>query len=387
MTDDSATSSPKVGLVYSKDYVQSCCQWPRMPGRALYVQSLIDAYGLREDVVTLAPKRASAEQLCKFHSKAYVACLKAENDGCEEGTDEADLEAFGLSHDCQPFEGLFDYACSVAGGSLTAADALAKGACGVAINWEGGWHHAHRDEAAGFCYVNDIVLAALHLQESGLRRVLYVDLDLHHGDGVEEAFSRSTDVMTVSFHKNSPGFFPGSGRVEDCGQGKGRFFALNIPLLDGACDETFCNLFSSVMSEVRDRFAPSVVICQCGCDALIGDPMDCFNLTPDALCRCVRFLQSWQVPLLLLGGGGYNGANTARCWTLLTAKVTGKQLDNNIPEHKFFHLYGPDFTLRIPPGNRRDCNTKEHTEASLRTIRGYLANINPPINTADKYKI
>ena len=115
-----------------------------------------------------------------------------------------------------------DFALTCAAGSLTAAALLLERRVRVAVNWSGGWHHARRDAAAGFCYVNDIVLA-VHRLQAGFRRILYVDLDVHHGDGVEDAFSSTDKVLTLSIHKMEPGFFPGTGACNEVGFGKGRF--------------------------------------------------------------------------------------------------------------------------------------------------------------------
>ena len=137
---------------------------------------------------------------------------------------------------------IFNWYDHVLGGSLAAAESLIKRECQVAINWGGGWHHGQRDEASGFCYVNDIVLAIQHLRQE-FDRVLYVDLDVHHGDGVENAFSFSPKIFTFSIHKFEAGYFPGSGNIADIGQGKGKFYSLNIPLKDGIDDATYVYIF------------------------------------------------------------------------------------------------------------------------------------------------
>ncbi|KAK2140531.1 hypothetical protein LSH36_1323g00026 [Paralvinella palmiformis] len=158
-----------------------------------------------------------------------------------------------------------------------------------------------RDEAAGFCYYNDVVIAILKLRER-FNRVLYVDLDLHHGDGVENAFCVTQKVMTVSFHKYSTGFFPGTGSVSDIGLGRGRYYTVNVPLKDGIQDEQYIRIFTKVISAVQNQFQPEVVVCQCGADGLINDPMDSFNLTCHSYVQCVLYLMKWGLPLLILGG-------------------------------------------------------------------------------------
>jgi len=321
------------------------------------------------------PRWASVSELSAFHSVDYIKCIEkiTSCEDCEELEDLASSE-YGLGFDCPVFDDLFSCMSVVAGGTLTAAEMLNKKECNVAINWQGGWHHAQRDEAAGFCYVNDVVLGILKLREK-FERVLYVDIDLHHGDGVEDAFSFTSKVMSVSFHKLSPGFFPGTGSCLDVGEGKGKYYSVNVPLKDGITDKPFLEIFSRVMSEVRMSFKPSAVVCQCGVDTLAGDPMASFNLTQNGIGECVRYLMNWNLPLLLLGGGGYNVNNAARCWTYLTAVALNQQLPLDIPEHEYFPAYGPDYQLNISPGRRHDMNTKEDLVNLLNTVSGNLKRI------------
>lgn len=146
-----------------------------------------------------------------------------------------------------------------------------------------------------------------------LQRVLYVDIDIHHGDGVEEAFYTTDRVMTVSFHKFGD-YFPGTGDVRDIGYGSGKYYSLNVPLDDGIDDESYQSLFKPIMGKVMEVFRPGAVVLQCGADSLSGDRLGCFNLSIKGHAECVRYMRSFNVPLLLLGGGGYTIRNVARCW-------------------------------------------------------------------------
>lgn len=146
-----------------------------------------------------------------------------------------------------------------------------------------------------------------------MQRVLYVDIDIHHGDGVEEAFYTTDRVMTVSFHKFGD-YFPGTGDVRDIGYGKGKYYSLNVPLDDGIDDESYHCLFKPIIGKVMEVFRPGAVVLQCGADSLSGDRLGCFNLSIKGHAECVRFMRSFNVPLLLLGGGGYTIRNVARCW-------------------------------------------------------------------------
>lgn len=145
------------------------------------------------------------------------------------------------------------------------------------------------------------------------QRVLYVDIDVHHGDGVEEAFYTTDRVMTVSFHKFGD-FFPGTGHIKDVGVGPGKNYALNVPLNDGMDDENFRGLFRPIIQKVMEVYQPDAVVLQCGADSLSGDRLGCFNLSVKGHADCLRFLRSFNVPLMVLGGGGYTIRNVARCW-------------------------------------------------------------------------
>ena len=146
-----------------------------------------------------------------------------------------------------------------------------------------------------------------------LQRVLYIDIDIHHGDGVEEAFYTTDRVMTVSFHKFGD-YFPGTGDLRDLGYGKGKYYSVNVPLNDGIDDDSYQSLFKPIISKVMEVYQPGAVVLQCGADSLTGDRLGCFNLSVKGHAECVRFVRSLNVPLLLLGGGGYTIRNVARCW-------------------------------------------------------------------------
>ncbi|XP_077682161.1 histone deacetylase 8 isoform X3 [Eretmochelys imbricata] len=299
--------------------------------QASMVHSLIKAYSLLDHMRIVKPKVASMEEMASFHTDAYLQHLKKVS---EEGDDDhPESVEYGLGYDCPTTEGIFDYAAAVGGASITAAQYLMDGKCKVAINWPGGWHHAKKDEASGFCYLNDAVLGILRLRQK-FDRILYIDLDLHHGDGVEDAFSFTSKVMTVSLHKFSPGFFPGTGDVSDIGLGKGRYYSVNVPIQDGIQDEKYYQICETVLKEVYMAFNPEAVVLQLGADTIAGDPMCSFNMTPVGIGKCLKYILQWQLATLILGGGGYNLANTARCWTYLTGVILGRTLPSEIPDHE-----------------------------------------------------
>uniref|UniRef100_A0A8I3PJC3 Histone deacetylase 8 n=2 Tax=Carnivora TaxID=33554 RepID=A0A8I3PJC3_CANLF len=342
------------------------------PHQASMVHSLIEAYALHKQMRIVKPKVASMEEMATFHTDAYLQHLQKVS---QEGDDDhPDSVEYGLGYDCPATEGIFDYAAAVGGATITAAQCLIDGMCKVAINWSGGWHHAKKDEASGFCYLNDAVLGILRLRRK-FDRILYVDLDLHHGDGVEDAFSFTSKVMTVSLHKFSPGFFPGTGDVSDVGLGKGRYYSVNVPIQDGIQDEKYYHICESVLKEVYIAFNPKAVVLQLGADTIAGDPMCSFNMTPVGIGKCLKYILQWQLATLILGGGGYNLANTARCWTYLTGVILGKTLSSEIPDHEFFTAYGPDYVLEITPSCRPDRNEPHRVQQILNYIKGNLKHV------------
>ena len=270
------------------------------------------------------------------------------------------MQRFNLGEDCPIFEGLFDFCRLYTGGSLDGAARLNQGLSDIAINWSGGLHHAKKTEASGFCYINDLVLAILELLKRHAR-VLYIDIDIHHGDGVEEAFWLTDRVMTVSFHKYGD-FFPGTGDLKDIGAGAGKYYSVNVPLHDGMDDANYQRLFKPVIQKVMDMFQPGAIVLQCGADSLASDRLGCFNLSLDGHAECVRFVKSFGVPLLVTGGGGYTKQNVARCWALETGVLLDRQLKEDIPEHPFYWEYYADANhkLRVHPNTAMDNNNTKN---------------------------
>lgn len=170
-------------------------------------------------------------------------------------------------------------------------------------------------------------------------RVLYIDIDIHHGDGVEQAFYTSNRVMTVSFHKYTGDFFPGTGKLEDNGMGLGKYFSLNVPLRDGIDDEMYLTIFKTVIEDTVTAFRPTSIVLQCGADSLGCDRLGAFNLSIAAHGECVNFVRKFNVPLLVLGGGGYTVKNVGRCWAYETAVLVGASVPDELPRT----IYDPFF--------------------------------------------
>merc|ERR1719481_1644373 len=160
---------------------------------------------------------------------------------------------------CPIFDGLFEFCQISSGGSVGGAFKLNNRTSDICINWSGGLHHAKKAEASGFCFVNDIVIAINELLRH-YPRVLYIDIDIHHGDGVQEAFYLSDRVMTLSFHKYGQNFFPGTGDLFEIGSGPGRYYSVNVPLREGIDDDSYLSVFKPVISSVVQYYQPSVIV-------------------------------------------------------------------------------------------------------------------------------
>jgi len=277
------------------------------------------------------------------------------------------MQRFNVGEDCPIFDGLWEFCGSYTGGSVGGAQQLINGGYDIALNWAGGLHHGKKHEASGFCYINDCVLAALELLKFK-HRVLYVDIDIHHGDGVEEAFYTTPRVMTVSFHKYGD-YFPGTGSLEDIGCHSGKGYSVNVPLQNGCDDETFRYIFDKVMELVLSQFQPDAIILQSGADSLSGDRLGCFNLSLDGHSHACRYLRTKGIPLLAVGGGGYTLRNVPKCWANETGELVGVVLDPQIPERcKYYSYYAPDHLLMVRTSNMANLNNRQHTEGILKTV-------------------
>ncbi len=367
--------SADVAVVYSAAYVRVLDKHPAHGNRNTLWASLCKHYGLwkREDRIRLVePTRATRSALEEFHTDEYLDFIDSDLTRNSKQADAA-RKAFGLVDDCYVFEGLRDYMLWVTGGSLTAARELTSRRARVAVNWGGGRHHAMPGKASGFCYVNDIALAALRLSDA-FGPVLYIDIDVHHGDGVEKAFWHSDEVFTLSFHRHGPGFFPGTGCSRSRGAGAGALRNLNIPLLPGVTDRQYVSLFSKVLAAVAGRFRPRAVIMQCGCDGLARDRLGGdFNLTTRGIAACVHRCLQLKLPTLLVGGGGYHPPSAARCWAQLTAIAARLKLPSQIPTHEYSERYAPSFELhtRAVPG-RQNFNTQQSLNDLAAHLRGFF---------------
>jgi len=278
------------------------------------------AQGLDASITPCTPVSASPAALERFHTHDYVQRVIRQS---------ARGEGFLDLGDTPAFPGIHEAACFVVGSVLDAVERLLTGACTRAFVPIAGLHHARRDSAAGFCVYNDCGIAIETLRRvHGVRRIAYVDIDAHHGDGVFYAFEDDPDLLFADLHEDGRYLYPGTGAADETGRGAAAGSKLNIPMPPGAGDEAFRAAWTRVERFI-ERQAPEFILFQCGADSIDGDPITHLRYTPDAhrqaaasLCRLAdRYSQG---RLLAMGGGGYDRDNLGRAWSaVLAALIAG----------------------------------------------------------------
>lgn len=265
---------------------------------------------------------ATPDQLARFHDRDYIAAVQQAE--AEQMVSLATAERYNLGRNGNPVFGeVFRRPAAACGGSLKAAELMRDG--GIVYSPAGGTHHGRPNRASGFCFFNDPVLAILAMLDQGLGRVLYVDIDAHHGDGVEAAFAGNPRVLTISIHQED--LWPRTGRVEDRAGGS----AVNLPVPAGFNDTEMACLMDQVVVPLGRDFAPAAVVVQGGADALADDPMSALTLSNRALWGAVRAVMALAPRLLVLGGGGYNPWSVARAWTGIWATLNGFAIPERLP--------------------------------------------------------
>jgi acetoin utilization protein AcuC len=328
LLEAAAEYTTRTAFVYSPQYAEYDygSDHPLEPGRARETAELCRRYGLLDrpwmDVVE--PQPATLEDMAMFHDLEYLAALKEANDGLFR---ERMIE-FGLGTvDCPVFTGVYDYSALVAGGTLLAANLASKDGYGLAFNLAGGFHHAQRRNAEGFCYVNDVVIAIRHLLSEG-HRIVYLDLDAHHGDGVQSAFYSDNRVLTISLHESGKTLFPWSGFETEIGSGVGKGYNINLPLPPQTDDELFLLAFNEVVPPALSAFDPDIVVALIGADGLLADPLSHLSLTNNSYAEAVKMIEAMSPRCVALGGGGYQMNSVTRAWCLAWAVMNGIEPQN-----------------------------------------------------------
>jgi acetoin utilization protein AcuC len=324
-------------LLWSEDYRRRAYggNHPLAIPRVPLTIDLIRAYDALSAGELLVARSARPDELAWYHDPGYIAAYAAaEAAGV---VPLLDRERYALGTLENPyFEGFYRIPATATGASIQAAEQVLTGR--IAFNPAGGMHHARPDRAQGFCFFNDPVLAVLRLRQAGWR-VLYVDIDAHHGDGVELAFRTDPQVLTLSLHMHTGYAYPhAEGTFEDQGTPEGAWTTVNVPLPAGVHDAEYELVFDAAWYPLLETFAPDAVVLEAGADALFLDPLARFKLTTQGWLAIVEKIvasaprHAHGTPrLLVTGGGGYHLLGVARAWAGLWALLSGRDLPDSIP--------------------------------------------------------
>ncbi|MFX0016766.1 MAG: acetoin utilization protein AcuC [Promethearchaeota archaeon] len=328
----------KTGIIWSDQYTDYNLGegHPMNPKRLLIPYQLFKSLNIFEmpDIITFTPSLATDSDLLLFHSPSYIEGMKA----LSKAGGGARLRLGLGTGDCPVFPRMHEASRLVVGGALEGVRRIQNGDVQQAFAILGGLHHAFAERASGFCYYNDVVIAIKYLQQKyGIERVLYIDTDVHHGDGVLQAFYEDQSVLGISLHESGQFIFPSTGHHDEIGRGEGLGYTINVPFFPGTWDELYIMTFENIIPCIWEEYDPEFVIWQCGADGHYLDFLGHLALTTKLysyLSNRIAELSrqgSAQGRLLLLGGGGYNPDSVARVWLANLAGIIGFTLPNKSP--------------------------------------------------------
>ncbi|TKI54392.1 acetoin utilization protein AcuC [Brevibacillus antibioticus] len=342
-------------LIYSPDYTQYYFHddHPFNQRRLLLTHDLMSSYGLLKDSDILTPRPATDEELALVHDPRYIQFVR------DQGHSEHELPqaaSYGLGTEDVPcFSNMHEASSLIVGGTLNAVDAVMSGQAEHAFNPAGGLHHAFRGRASGFCIYNDCSVAIAYLRKNWNARVLYIDTDAHHGDGVQWAFYDDPHVLTVSIHETGKYLFPGTGNLSERGDGSGYGYSVNVPLDAFTEDDSFLEVYEELVSKLAAGFKPDVILTQNGCDAHAYDPLthlSCSMKIYQAIPRLAHRLahEYCDGRWIAVGGGGYDIWRVVpRAWTLVWSEMSDQPLsDGELPE-AWLKRWQPETDLPLPP--------------------------------------
>jgi acetoin utilization protein AcuC len=303
---------------------------PLKPERLKRTCELLAAYGGFDapNSQLVPPRPATIEELCTFHTEEYISVVER----LSRGERDVNPARYNFGPGDNPiFPGMYESERMKVGAGLVAAELVVSGEADVAFSFSGGFHHARPAYASGFCVFNDVAIAILWLLEQGLR-VAYVDIDAHHGDGVQAAFYDTDRVLTISLHESGHYLFPGSGFVSELGQGAGEGYSVNLPLGPYTPDEVYLWAFRQVVPPLVRQFTPDILVSQLGVDTHYRDPLTHLMLTTRGYVEVVREIAALAPRWLAFGGGGYDVDVVPRAWTLAYGVMSGQTFADELPQ-------------------------------------------------------
>jgi len=308
---------------------------PFKPERASKTYELCARYGVMNHpwIEEIEPPLLKNSLAGIFHDPDYLELLRKAGEGkfCPE------MYSRGLGTADNPIiTGIYDWSMHAAGGTLEAMKRIVEGSATVGFNSLGGFHHAMPERAEGFCYINDIVISIKEVlrRNPGLR-IVFIDIDAHHGNGVQAAFYDDPEVLFISLHETGRTLYPSSGYEFEIGEGKGMGFTVNVPLEPWTDDEIYEFAFDEIVPPLIGSFSPDIIVAVLGADTLVSDPLTHLKLTNNGYQKAVRTIMGLCPRVLGLGGGGYDLYRSARCWTLAWAI-----LNNLEPTDEYAGLVG-----------------------------------------------
>ncbi|BAU29318.1 acetoin utilization protein AcuC [Aneurinibacillus soli] len=346
----------KTAFIHSNDYLNYNFNddHPFNQKRIAMTIDLLRMMNLLEDSDLVAPRMAEDEELALIHDRQYIEVVKEA--GHAEQTP-ALAASFGIgTEDCPAFVNMHEATALAVGGTLRAAELVMAGEYQHAVNLAGGLHHGFRGRASGFCIYNDCSVAIAYLRQKYDARVLYIDTDAHHGDGVQWAFYDDPNVLTLSFHETGKYLFPGTGNITERGDGQGYGFSVNVPLDAFTEDDSWLEAYYAVLPTVARGFKPDIIVTQNGCDAHTFDPLTHLSTTMriyQEVPRLARDLadELCDGRLIATGGGGYDIWRVVpRAWSLLWAELSGQDVpqDTRIPQ-TWIDKYQAESPVQLAP--------------------------------------
>jgi acetoin utilization deacetylase AcuC-like enzyme len=359
---------------------------PFQAGRLEAGRSLLRAAKVLDDGDLLAFGPAADTDLELIHDRDYLEALARFSATGAGAADPGEAARFGLVGDNRPFPGMDEAGRLVAGATVAAVDAVAAGDLAHAFAPVAGLHHAQRRRAVGFCLVNDVAVAIARCTRAWPLRVLYVDLDAHHGDGVQAAFYDDPRVCTVSLHETGRYLFPGSGEVHELGRPPGAGRSVNVPLEPRTGDDGFLAAFDAVVEPLAAAFRPDLLVTQNGCDGHADDPLSDLTLSLRGFRELARRLhrlahRHCQGRWVATGGGGYDLARVLpRAWALLWSELSGRRLPARVPSDWLSAHPGPVSWLDPRPRRRERAQVerRELEARNSRTVRTVRRLVLPP---------
>ncbi len=303
---------------------------PLQPRRLRMTYELLDSYGLFDSALErVEPTATDWEEAATTHSRDYLEVLSH----LERGEEVRSAARYGFGTGDNPvFPQIYSSSLLYTGASANAAQAILDGAGGgqAAFNISGGLHHAHYARAAGFCVLNDCAVGIRRLRRK-FARVAYVDIDVHHGDGVQELFYDDPSVLTISLHESGRTLFPGTGFTDEIGEGAGEGYSVNLPYAPYTTDEIWLEAWRAAALPILRAFDPEAILLQMGTDTHEFDPLAHLMLTAQGWLEAIKDVQALGKPIVAVGGGGYNMTTVPRMWTLAVATLAGVSLPDEVP--------------------------------------------------------